>query len=159
MRINESIIVQASPEAVWEVVTDPTQYPVFMSGITKWEVRGEIERGLGARYRMLLRAGSAEVGGLIEIVEEIEYKDLAWTSVLGIDQRGRWRLRECGEQITRVELRFSYGVAGSGLTGWISEKVSAPTVGGHIRRSLRQLKEQVEAERRAREAGAARQAA
>lgn len=156
MRISESIVVAARPADIWEPITDPAAYEAFMAGITRWEVRGEIERGLGARYRMLMRVGSAEVGGTVEIIEEVEHKDLAWTSVLGIDQRGRWRLREVDDRITRVELRFSYGVAGSGLGGWLSEQLSAPMVRGHIRESLRRLKSRVEAERRASEAAAAR---
>ena len=43
---------------------------------------------------MRMRAGSAEIGGLVEVVEWDEGRDMAWTSVTGIDQRGRWRLRE-----------------------------------------------------------------
>ena len=66
----------------------------FMVGITRWEVVGEQARGLGARYRILMLVGSAEVGGLVEIVEYDEGRDLAWTSVTGLDMRGRWRLRE-----------------------------------------------------------------
>lgn len=153
MRINESIIVQASPERIWELINDATAYEDFMAGITRWELRGEVERGLGARYRMLMRVGSAEVGGTIEIIEEIEHKDLAWTSVLGIDQRGRWRLRKISDQITRVEFRYSYGIAGAGLGGWLSERLSAPTVRGNIQQSLRGLKHRIEAERREAEAG------
>ena len=65
-----------------------------MSGVTRWEVASEQPAGLGARYRMLFRVGSAEVGGLIEIVEWDPPCELAWTSVTGVDQRGRWRLRD-----------------------------------------------------------------
>jgi len=72
---------------------------------------------------------------------------MAWSSVLGVDQRGRWRLRQLDDGRTRVELRFAYGVAGSGIPGWIAELVSAPQLGGHLRRTLRQLKRQVELER------------
>jgi uncharacterized membrane protein len=101
---------------------------------------------MGARYRMLIRVGSAEVGGLIEVVEHRVPRDLAWTSVTGIDQRGRWRLRERPGNRTRVELRLSYGVAGAGLFGWLSEQIAAPVVRGHLQRSVRQLKRQVEHE-------------
>ena len=38
-------------------------------------MEGDQEPGLGARYRMLLRVGSAEVGGLIEVVEYDEPRD------------------------------------------------------------------------------------
>ena len=92
----------------------------FFAGVTRWECVGGPRTGLGARYRMLMRVGSAEVGGLIETVEFDPERDLAWTSVTGIDQRGRWRLRE-GRDGTRVELRLQFGVAGGGIwSGWPS---------------------------------------
>src|SRR3954454_2032660 len=146
MRLRESIIIAAEPERIWKYLTDPNNALHFMSGVTRWEVEGEKRIGLGARYRMLLRVGSAEVGGLIEVVEFSEPHDMAWSSVTGGDQRGRWRLRELAPGRTRVEFRFSYGVAGAGLTGWLSEKVAAPTVSSHLRRSLQQLRRQVEHE-------------
>ena len=144
MRINESIVVRAPAETVFEFVREPDNYLRFMSGITRWDVEGETRCGLGARYRMLLEIGSAEVGGLIEIVEEIPGRDLAWTSVTGVDQRGRWRLREQPNGLTSVELRFSYGVAGAGIPGWIAELVSSRGIGNHMRASLQNLKRQIE---------------
>jgi uncharacterized membrane protein len=106
---------------------------------------------------MLIRVGSAEVGGLIEVVESKPGRDLAWTSVTGIDQRGRWRIRERGDA-SHVELRLQYGVAGSGITGWIAETLAARTVRGHLRRSLQQLKRQVEHEQLRVQAAARRSA-
>jgi uncharacterized membrane protein len=147
MRVGAQIEVAAPIEAVWAFVTDPSRYLHFMAGVTRWEVVSEEDRGVGARYQTLMRVRSAEVGGLVEIVEWDEPWDLAWTSVTGIDQRGRWRLRQRdGSLRTRVEFRLSYGVAGSGIGGWIAEHVAAPTVTGHLRRSLQQLKRQVEHE-------------
>jgi uncharacterized membrane protein len=147
MRLNESIVISAPPKLVWDYLAEPSNYLHFMSGITRWEVAGERRTGLGARYRMLIRVGSAEIGGLIEIVEWHEQRDMAWSSVLGVDQRGRWRLRELDDGRTRVELRFAYGVAGSGIPGWIAELGRRDQLGSHLRRSLRQLKSQVEHER------------
>jgi uncharacterized membrane protein len=158
MRVNQHTQVAAPIESVWAIVSDPTRALSFMSGITRWEVASERPTGLGARYRMLLRVGSAEVGGLIEVVEWAQPYDFAWSSVTGVDQRGRFRLREAPGGHTRVELRLAYGVAGSGLSGWIAEQIAAPTVRGHLRRSLQQLKRLVEYEQ-LRELAAARRAA
>ena len=158
MRVGAQIEIAAPPDAVWELISDPSRYLHFMAGITRWEVADDGTRGLGARYRMLMRVGSAEIGGLIEIVESDEGRDLAWTSVTGIDQRGRWRLRERPGGRTRVELRLAYGVAGSGILGWLAEHVGAPTVRGHLRRSLQQLKRQVEHEQLRRQAAQRRSA-
>jgi uncharacterized membrane protein len=147
MRVESTIQISAPPALVWGYVSDPSRYLDFMSGITRWEVVGSKRSGLGARYRMLLRVGSAEVGGLIEIVEFVGDQDLAWTSITGIDQRGRWRLRSGNDgRSTVTTLRLSYGVAGSGISGWLAEQVAAPSVRGHLRRSLQQLKRQVEHE-------------
>ncbi len=158
MRAVATIEVNAPAELVWREISDPSRYLHFMSGITRWEVAGEQREGLGARYRMLMRVGSAEVGGLIEVVEHVPPTDLAWTSVTGIDQRGRWRLREKVPGRTRVELRLAYGIAGSGILGWVAEQVAAPSVRGHLRRSLWQLKRQVE-HQQLREQAAERRAA
>jgi uncharacterized membrane protein len=157
MRLNESIVVAAPPKLVWDYIADPDNALHFLSGITRWEVEGEQRIGLGARYRMLMRVGAAEMGGLVEIVEFSEPLDMAWSSVTGVDQRGRWRLRKAGGGRTRVEFRFAYGVAGAGIMGYISERVSAPSVRNHLRRSLQQLKRQVEHEQ-LRQDGARRQA-
>lgn len=158
MRVSASVEIAAPIDKVWGVVSDPRRALSLMSGVTRWEPEGEPAQGLGARYRVLFRIGAAEMGGLIEMVEWEEPREISWTSVLGVDQRGRWRLRELPRGRTRVELRMAYGVAGSGLFGWLAERVSAPTLAGHLRRTLQSLKRVVEHEQ-LRERAAARRAA
>ena len=158
MRLNESVVISAPPKLVWDYVVDPANALHYMSGVTRWEVKSEKPIGLGARYRVLFKVGAVETGGLVEVVEFDEPGDMAWTSVTGLDQRGRWRLREVGPNRTHVEFRLSYGVAGSGIFGWISEQVAAPTVTGHLRRSLQQLKRSVEHDQLRRAAAERREA-
>lgn len=158
MRVAARISISAPADSIWEFVADPTRYLHFMSGITRWEVASDEPTGTGARYRMLMTVGSADIGGLVEVVEWAPCQDMAWVSVTGIDQRGRWRLRERDHRRTDVELRLSYGVAGTGLSGWVAEHLAAPTVSGHLRKSLQQLKRQVEHEELRRAAAARREA-
>jgi hypothetical protein len=72
--------------------------------------------------------------------------------------RPRFRLRRTRDGRTRVEMRLACGVAGSGPFGWIAEQLAAPTVRGHLRRTVQQLKRLVEYEQ-LRERAAARRAA
>src|SRR5436190_13741390 len=95
---------------------------------------------------MLIRVGAADVGGLIEIVEWQPEGDMAWSSVTGVDQRGRWRLRELGEDRTRVIFRFAYGVAGGGIPALIAERVAARSLNRRFRVSLLNVKRAVEAQ-------------
>lgn len=146
MRVSASVVVAAPVESVWAVVSDPERALSYMSGVTRWEVVSDEPRGLGARYRMLMRVGSAEVGGLIEIVEWVQPRELAWHSITGVDQRGRWRLRPAPGGRTRVEIRLAYGVAGSGIGGWLAERIAGPRVEGHLKSTVRQLARLVEHE-------------
>lgn len=148
MRIDASTRIAASPETVWHYLEDPENYPRFMDGLAQWEIAGDKPNGLGARYRILLRIGAAEVGGLLEMVEWKEPFDIAWHSVTGVDHRGRWRIREHGRGKTRVEFRFAYGVVGGGIAGLLTEVAAAPIVRRQMRSTLRGLKRQVEEEQR-----------
>lgn len=158
MRATAATTISAPIETVWAVVSDPEQALSFMSGVTRWEIESDEPVGLGARYRMLLRVGSAEVGGLIEIVEWDPPQELAWTSITGVDQRGRWRLRSVAPGRTKAEIRLAAGVAGSGIAGWVAERIAQPIVGGHLRNTVTQLTRLVENEQM-REQAAARRAA
>jgi len=147
MRIEQKIEVAAPPAAVWAYVTDPDNYCDFMEGVTRWDVAGNRDRGLGARYRMLIHIGSADVGGLIEVVEWKPARNMAWSSVTGVDQRGRWMLREAGEGRTRVTFRFAYGVAGGGVMGLVAERVAARPLRRRFRQTLLNLKRALEGQR------------
>ena len=65
-----------------------------MADAELWEVVGDQASGLGARWAMRLRVGSAPVGGLVEITEFDAPANLAFNGITGVATRGRWRLRE-----------------------------------------------------------------
>jgi acyl-CoA synthetase (AMP-forming)/AMP-acid ligase II/uncharacterized membrane protein len=147
MRLNADIHIDAEPEEIWDVVTDPHEQTGVIKDVTRWEVDGEQERGLGARYVMRMLVGSAEIGSTIEVVEWDETRDMAWHSVKGIDQRGRWRLRgDEGRGGTNVELRLSYQSPGSSVLGAVADRVSARLIQGKLDESLERLKRRMEGE-------------
>jgi carbon monoxide dehydrogenase subunit G len=82
MRVERDILIDASPEEIWELVSKPDNYDRFWHGLTRLERKNE-EEGLGARFALRMRIGSADIGGLIEIVEYDEPADMAWTSITG----------------------------------------------------------------------------
>ena len=53
MRVNASIVVAAPIESVWAIVTDPERVLSYMSGVTRWEVAGDVRIGLGAADLLL----------------------------------------------------------------------------------------------------------
>jgi fatty-acyl-CoA synthase len=144
MRVERDILIDASPEEIWELAANPDNYDSFWHGLTRLERKNE-EQGLGARFALRMRIGSADIGGLIEIVECDENADMAWTSITGIDHRVRWRLREADDGRTRVALRLSWDSPG-GLLGSVADRVAAPMVATTLEQTLKNLALELEDE-------------
>jgi len=142
MRIEEGIEVGADRERVWHHVSAPERYGAFMAG-SSWEpVPGEPTTGPRARFEIAIEVGSIDLGGVVEFVEYDPPHEVAWTSITGIDQRGRWILRDRNGR-TDVTLRISYQVPG-GLLALVASRLSRPVIRRDVRRSLTALKEVVE---------------
>lgn len=143
MHVSANTDIAAPRQVVWNYIVDPARHLNFMDGMTKWEIEGARRNGLGARFSMRMRIGSVEMGGRIEIVEFDPPCDLAWTSITGIDHRGRWRLRTVTGRTTHVELRVTYHAIG--ILAHLADLVASLIVRRHLRRSVDALKQQLEA--------------
>ena len=145
MRVEESITVAAPRERVWPWVAEPTRYAEYMVGWSWDPIPGEPSSGLRARFWLNVEVGSTDLGGAVELVEFDPPHELAWTNVSGIDNRGRWILRERDGE-TEVTMRFSYQVPG-GLLALIASRLSAPMMRRDVRKSLASLKRLLESGR------------
>ncbi|GBE67134.1 hypothetical protein MFM001_35960 [Mycobacterium sp. MFM001] len=146
MRVERRCVIDAERDAVWKVVSDPDCYPLFMTSLERWETANEQPPGVGARYTVHWKIGSVPVGGLVEVVEFDEARDLAWVGITGVTLRGRFRLRDAGQGQTKVIFRLSYQAPG-GLLGYIADRVAVRQVGRNAAQTLKRLKELVEAKR------------
>jgi acyl-CoA synthetase (AMP-forming)/AMP-acid ligase II/carbon monoxide dehydrogenase subunit G len=143
MRVERDIAIDASREEIWEIVAEPCNYDSFWHGLTRLERKNDV-KGLGARYALRMRIGSADIGGLVEIVECDEAADMAWTSITGLDHRARWRLRDTDDGRTKVTLRLSWD--GPGLLGTIADRLAAPMVARTLEQTLKNLALELEDE-------------
>jgi fatty-acyl-CoA synthase len=140
VRIEESVNVAAPRERVWELISDPAEYPRRLDWVDNFDPQDEdTEPAVGARYEMRVRVGSASVGGVVEIIEYDPPGDIVWTSITGVEQRGRLRLRPRGKDGCRLTMRVSYGAPGP-LWGTLAELLSVPQIGGSVKRSLENLR-------------------
>ena len=142
MRVERDIHIDASREEIWELVSDPDNYPRFWHGLTRLDRKND-EHGCGARFAMRMHVGSADIGGLIEIVEFDEPADMAWHSITGIDHRVRWRLRDADDGRTKVTLRMTWDSPG-GLLGMAADRIGAPMVARILEQTLQNLGLQLE---------------
>jgi uncharacterized membrane protein len=142
MHIEESIDIEASREEVWQFVSQPERYEEFMFGSHWATVDGEPTTGSRARFQMTIEVRSIDLGGVVEVVEWDPPHEFTWTSITGIDQRGRWILRDCPAG-TKATVRASYQVPG-GVLALVASQLSKPLIRRDLRRSLEALKAAVE---------------
>jgi uncharacterized membrane protein len=134
MRIEESVEVEASTDRVWQLIEDPAALTGLDEGLVIEPDPETPKGGLHARYRALWHVGPVPVGGDVEIVELTPSRELAWTSLTGVDHRFRFRLRELGPNRTRLVLRFGY--SSPGPLGILADLASYGRVRGTLRRLL-----------------------
>ena len=143
MRVERRCLINADRDAVWKIVSDPDCYPLFMTNLERWETSSDKLRGVGARYTVHWKIGSVPVGGLTEVVEFDEGRDLAWVGITGVALRGRIRLRGAGEGQTKVTFRLSYQAPG-GIFGYIADRIAVRQVGRTLAETLKCLKKLAE---------------
>ena len=144
MRLQRRIEINADRDSVWKRVSDPACYPEFMANLERWDTETEGPSGVGARYTGHWKIGSVPVGGVIEVVEFDEARDLAWIDITGITQRGRFRLRDSADGRTSVSFRMTYEAPG-GVLGVIADWVAARQVGRTMTETLENLRRLSEA--------------
>lgn len=143
MRVQRQCVIDADRDRVWKVVSDPDSYPRFMASLNRFETLTEGPARLGARYTVHWKVGSVPIGGTVELVEFDPPRELSWTALTGVSQRGRFRLRETDDGRTKVTFRLSYESAGN-LLGLIADRVAARQVGRNMSRTLTNLRSMVE---------------
>ena len=144
MRIEARLPVAATLDEVWAVASDPCVIGALSDTFIVDEMEPDSKPGVGTRYRALLRVGPVPVGGNVEIIEFNAPRDMAWTTLTGVDHRLRIRIRDRAEGGSWISVRFSYD--SPGLLGSIADLASYPTVRTAIRGLLRDVVERVEAD-------------
>ncbi|UMB71970.1 SRPBCC family protein [Mycobacterium paraterrae] len=139
MRVERRCVIDTDRDTVWKIVSDPENYPSFMTRLERWDSANDQPPGVGARYLVHWKIGSVPVGGLIEFVEFDDPRDLAWVGITGVNMRGRIRLRDAGDGKTKVTFRLSYQAPG-GFWGYIADRVAVGQVGRIASDTLKRLK-------------------
>ena len=144
MRIERTLATSAAPAEIWQLISDPTAIGGLGERISVTPLEPGAEPGIGRRYRVLLDFGAAPVGSNVEIVEYTPERELAWTSLTGVDHRFRLRIREAADgSATMLTLRFSYD--SPGLLGPVADLAAFRSVRSILREAIDSLLARAEA--------------
>ncbi len=144
MRVEQRAVIDADRDTVWKFVSNPDCYPEFMASLERWETLVDGPAAVGSRYTVLWKVGSVPIGGVVEVVELDDQRDLAWIGITGVSQRGRFRLRDADDGKTKVTFRLAYESAGS-ILGLIADRVASRQVGRNMTETLKNLRSLAEA--------------
>lgn len=140
----QRVLIERDIRRVFDLVSEPACYPEFFSGLSRWSPLSD-EVGLDARYRVLMRVGSIDAGGIVKVTEWEPPRTIAWEWEEGIHQFGRWRLREI-QGATELALEISFDLSG-GPVGTLVERLAGRTLVRNLRASLLAARRLLEAER------------
>jgi ribosome-associated toxin RatA of RatAB toxin-antitoxin module len=147
VKIRRGIAIERTPAQVFALIAAPTRYPEFFVGMTRWEPRTRKQKGVGARFRVLMRVGSIEAGGTLRISEWKRNERIAWDCVAGLEQSGAWEIKatEGGSELT-LEIEFSL----AGPFGWLAERIAGRVVERHMTATLLAVRRVLEFEEQSR---------
>ncbi len=140
-----SIRIEASPEAVWDVVSDGSRLPEWLTPIA--EVRGvatagELAEGSEVKVKMV---GRVPPGQKVAIHEAVPGRKLsarvgpAFAHALGIAMRVELTLEPSGEATTAT-VKFTCNA----ITGPLQRRISGMNLNVHVQRTVQHLKEAAE---------------
>lgn len=143
--VRASEIVEASPETVWEIISDPRNLPRWNQHINK--VTGVPEDGLepGSRYTTSLRIVGVpfDVHAQVLEIDPPRYAEIRLTGPL--DAVVRTWVRPAGKRRSRLEHEVTYRVKRIGPAGRVIEQgLRVMGAGTLLRRGTRAQKRQVE---------------
>lgn len=142
--LNGTIHIAVEPRRVYDFVGDWRNTTRYIDSFSRWEpVDPQHTEGVGARFRIGLKAGPVTVKGAMEVVEVEETERILFRSYEGLRLVGEWLFQPTSAG-TRVELTNTFELPG-GVTGRILGKVLASRGQRDLDESLARLKRLVEA--------------
>jgi uncharacterized membrane protein len=134
--------IAAPVETVFAYVDDHKNTTKYMKGLTKWAPTTDVVHGKDAEFEVVMKAGPKDLGSVVHITAWTENKTIAWKSVDGFKQTGKWAFTKKGDK-THVVFDMEYDLGG-GIAGKMLGKVAEPVVRGNLEQSVNELKAQTE---------------
>jgi uncharacterized membrane protein len=144
-KVEATITIRADVRRCFDFVADPSNIPLFMAGIKRYEPQGKKDRGKGARFDSVAVIAGREIVTVLEIIDWKDCERMTAVTNGGLKLRASWIFEEYDDGTTDVTLTNEYDPPGVfKLMGGVVRS----TVDRGINQSLARLKRLVEAEAR-----------
>lgn len=107
--IKKSIIIDASPEEVFDFTGDWRNLPEYQTGIENWKPTTETTRGEGARFSYTTKELGMEFDIETEIIKVTPNEERVWETVSGADIEAKWLFESLNGE-TKVTYVLDYNL-------------------------------------------------
>ena len=140
----KTIIIHASPEKIFSVITDYEKYPAFLKEVTFGKVNSRNNNIVTATFGVDLKV--KEIQYTIRLVEEAPNK-LSWTLIQGDfmeANNGSWVLRDLGSGSTEVTYTVEIIPKVPMALSFMKEKISNALTQTSLPNTLQSFKDRAE---------------
>lgn len=130
--------IDAAIETVFAYVDDHKNTTKYMKGLTRWAPTTDVTHGKDAEFEVAMKAGPKTLNSVVHITAWTENKTIAWKSIAGFQQTGKWAFAKKGDG-TAATFEMDYDLGG-GIAGRMLARAVEPVVKGNIEHSVEALK-------------------
>ena len=145
LEFGAAVTARTTPERAFEYFADYHHVAQVLEGVTRWEPVGGRTRGVGARYRVEMRALGLPLRNVLRLDRWRPPEEIGWISESGlVKQEGRFRFTpvEAGE--LKIELRIAYEPPASVIGTAIARRLD-PMVRARLQHALERIRDVLEA--------------
>jgi uncharacterized membrane protein len=143
LEFDAAVTVKTTPDRAFDYFADYHHVAEVLEGVTRWEPVGGRSRGIGARYRVEMRALGLPLTNVLRLDRWRPPEEIGWVSESGlVKQEGRFHFRRV-EEGTRIELRIAYEPPGSVLGTAVARRLD-PMVRARLQQALERIRDVLE---------------
>lgn len=141
--VRHSSTVNAPQSKVFDYVNDYRTVPEYMMGITRFDLVGEQESGVGAKFDSVMRIGPKDFSSILECTEWVENEKIRMEAQSGFPVIIEWTFAATGESVSEMECVFDFKLPG-GLAGRALKAIIDPFAKQAVKHTEKQVRAAVE---------------
>ena len=144
LEFGAAVTVKTTPDRAFDYFADYHHVAEVLDGVRRWEPVGARTKGVGARYRVEMKALGLPLRNILRIDRWRKPDEIGWVSESGlIKQEGRFHFRRAGDGV-RIELRIAYEPPAAFIGSAIASRLD-PMVRARLQRALERIRDLLEA--------------
>ena len=143
LEFGAAVTVSTTPERAFDYFADYRHVAEVLEGVTRWEPIGARSQGIGARYRVEMRAFGVPLRSVLRLDRWRRPGEIGWFSESGlVKQQGRFEFTRVEEGV-RIDLRIAYEPPAAVIGAAVARRLD-PAVRARLQRALDRIRDILE---------------